>query len=82
GDKVKITMKFRGREQTRPEMGFKLLQRLAEDVAEHGFVEFAPKQEGRTMTMVLGPTKKKTEALAEQKAARAAAEKAKQEAQK
>jgi translation initiation factor IF-3 len=82
GDKVKITMKFRGREQTRPEMGFKLLQRLAEDVAELGFVEFAPKQEGRNMTMVLGPTKKKTEAVAEQKAARAAAEKAKQEAEK
>jgi translation initiation factor IF-3 len=82
GDKVKITMKFRGREQTRPEMGFKLLQRLAEDVVEHGFVEFAPKQEGRNMTMVLGPTKKKTEAVAEQKAARAAAEKAKQEAEK
>ena len=82
GDKVKITMKFRGREQTRPEMGFKLLQRLAEDVTEHGFVEFAPKQEGRNMTMVLGPTKKKTEAVAEQKAARAAAEKAKQEAEK
>ena len=45
GDKVKVTMKFRGREQTRPEMGYKLLQRLAEDVAEFAFVEFAPKQE-------------------------------------
>jgi translation initiation factor IF-3 len=75
GDKVKITMKFRGREQTRPELGYKLLQRLAEDVAEVAFVEFAPKQEGRNMTMVLGPTKKKTEAVAEQKAARAAKEK-------
>jgi translation initiation factor IF-3 len=51
------------------------LQRLAEDVAEVAFVEFAPKQEGRNMTMVLGPTKKKTEAVAEQKAARAAKEK-------
>jgi translation initiation factor IF-3 len=68
-------MKFRGREQTRPELGYKLLQRLAEDVAEVAFVEFAPKQEGRNMTMVLGPTKKKTEAVAEQKAARAAKEK-------
>ncbi|MBU6314177.1 MAG: translation initiation factor IF-3 [Actinomycetales bacterium] len=72
GDKVKVTMKFRGREQTRPEMGYKLLQRLAEDVAECAFVEFAPKQEGRNMTMVLGPTKKKTEAVAEAKAARKA----------
>ena len=72
GDKVKVTMKFRGREQTRPELGYKMLQRLAEDIAEVGFVEFAPKQEGRNMTMVLGPTKKKTEAVAEAKAARKA----------
>ena len=76
GDKVKVTMQFRGREQTRPELGFKLLQRLAEDVAQVAFVEFAPKQEGRNMTMVLGPTKKKTEAVAEQRAARKAKEQA------
>ena len=76
GDKVKVTMQFRGREQTRPELGFKLLQRLAEDVAAVAFVEFAPKQEGRNMTMVLGPTKKKTEAVAEQRAARKAKEQA------
>jgi len=74
GDKVKVTMQFRGREQTRPELGFNLLQRLAEDVALFAFVEFAPKQEGRNMTMVLGPTKKKTEAVAEQRAARKAKE--------
>lgn len=72
GDKVKITMQFRGREQTRPELGYKLLQKLAQDISEFGFVEFAPKQEGRNMTMVLGPTKRKTEAVAEQKAARKA----------
>ena len=72
GDKVKVTVQFKGREQTRPEMGFRLLQRLAEDVAEIAFVEFAPKQEGRNMTMVLGPTKRKTEAVAEAKAARKA----------
>jgi translation initiation factor IF-3 len=53
-------------------MGFRLLQRLAEDVAATGFVEFAPKREGRSMTMVLGPVKKKSEALAEAKRARAA----------
>jgi translation initiation factor IF-3 len=76
GDKVKVTMQFRGREQTRPELGYKLLQRLAEDVALIAFVEFAPKQEGRNMTMVLGPTKKKTEAVAEQRAARKAKEQA------
>ena len=39
GDKVKVTIMFRGREQSRPELGFRLLQRLAEDVAELGFVE-------------------------------------------
>jgi translation initiation factor IF-3 len=70
GDKVKVTVQFKGREQTRPEMGFRLLQRLAEDVAESGFVEFAPKREGRSMTMVLGPNRKKSEALAEAKRAR------------
>jgi translation initiation factor IF-3 len=67
GDKVKVTVQFKGREQTRPEMGFRLLQRLAEDVASTGFVEFAPKREGRSMTMVLGPLKKKSEAVAEAK---------------
>jgi translation initiation factor IF-3 len=73
GDKVKITIMFRGREQHRPELGFRLLQRLAEDVSELGFVESAPKQDGRNMTMVLGPTKKKAEARAEAKAAKAEA---------
>jgi len=58
-------------------MGFRLLQRLAEDIAEIGFVEFAPKREGRSMTMVLGPLKKKSDALAEAKRARAAAAKVK-----
>jgi translation initiation factor IF-3 len=67
GDKVKVTVQFKGREQTRPEMGFRLLQRLAEDVATIGFVEFAPKREGRSMIMVLGPLKKKSDAVAEAK---------------
>jgi translation initiation factor IF-3 len=71
GDKVKITIMFRGREQSRPELGFRLLQRLAQDVQELGFVESAPKQDGRNMIMVLGPVKKKGEAKAEAKAARA-----------
>ena len=47
---------FRGREQCRPELGYRLLQRLAEDVTELGFVEAAPKQDGRNMIMVLGRT--------------------------
>jgi translation initiation factor IF-3 len=70
GDKVKITIMFRGREQHRPELGFRLLQRLAEDVTELGFVESAPKQDGRNMIMVLGPHKKKAEAKVEAQAAR------------
>jgi translation initiation factor IF-3 len=57
GDKVKITIMFRGREQSRPELGYRLLQRLGEDVAELGFVESAPKQDGRNMIMVLAPHK-------------------------
>jgi translation initiation factor IF-3 len=70
GDKVKVTIMFRGREQSRPELGFRLLQRLAEDIQEFGFVESAPKQDGRNMIMVIGPTKKKSEAKAEARRAR------------
>ena len=70
GDKVKITIMFRGREQHRPELGFRLLQKLAEDVTELGFVESSPKQDGRNMIMVLGPHRKKAEAKAEVKAER------------
>jgi translation initiation factor IF-3 len=64
GDKVKVTIMFRGREQSRPELGYKLLQRLAGDVEELGFVESQPKQDGRNMIMVIGPHRKKAEAKA------------------
>src|SRR5512142_2486335 len=57
GDKVKITIMLRGRGQSRPELGFRLLQRLAEDVADLGYVEAQPKQDGRNMTMVMAPHK-------------------------
>nr|WP_305999739.1 translation initiation factor IF-3 [Blastococcus carthaginiensis] len=57
GDKVKITVMFRGREQSRPEMGYRLLQRLAADVSELGVVESNPKQDGRNMVMVIAPHK-------------------------
>ena len=70
GDKVKVTIMFRGREQSRPELGFRLLQRLAQDVAELGFVESLPKQDGRNMIMVLGPHRKKAAALADREADR------------
>lgn len=58
GSKVKVTIMFRGREQSRPELGFRLLDRLANDVAEYGVVETKAKQDGRNMTMVLGPVRK------------------------
>ena len=65
GDKVKVTIMFRGREQSRPELGFRLLQRLAGDIEELGFVESQPKQDGRNMVMVIGPHRRKSEARAE-----------------
>ena len=68
GDKVKVTIMFRGREQSRPELGFRLLQKLADDVNELGFVESQPKQDGRNMIMVIGPHRKKAETKAERSA--------------
>jgi translation initiation factor IF-3 len=72
GDKVKVTIMFRGREQSRPELGFRLLQRLAGDVEELGFVESQPKQDGRNMIMVIGPHRKKSDAKSERAAERPA----------
>ncbi len=65
GDKVKAMIQFRGREQQRPEMGIRLLQKFADDVAEVGIVESSPRIDGRNMVMVIGPTKNKAEAKAE-----------------
>lgn len=70
GHKVKITIMFRGREQSRPELGYRLLQRLAEEIVEFGVVESSPKQDGRNMIMVVAPTKRKADARAERDAAR------------
>jgi translation initiation factor IF-3 len=53
--KVKVTIMFRGREQTHPERGRDLLMRLAEDVKELGMIESPPIQDGRNMVMVLAP---------------------------
>ncbi|WP_253830281.1 translation initiation factor IF-3 [Prauserella aidingensis] len=58
GNKVKVTIMFRGREQSRPELGFRLLERLADDVSDLAFIESKPKQDGRNMIMVLAPHKK------------------------
>ena len=66
GSKVKVTIMFRGREQSRPELGFRLLQRLADDIVDYGFVETNAKQDGRNMTMVVAPHRgQKTRAKAQ-----------------
>ena len=71
GDKVKITVMFRGREQSRPEMGYRLLQRLAADVAELGVVESNPKQDGRNMVMVIAPHRNQAASDAARRTAKA-----------
>jgi translation initiation factor IF-3 len=65
GDKVKVTIMFRGREQSRPDAGRRLLQRLADDVGDLGVIEHSPVIEGRNMSLTLGPTRKKAEAREE-----------------
>ena len=57
GDKVKVTMRFRGREMAHQNHGRELLERVAEDIAELGKVENMPKMEGRQMIMMIGPAK-------------------------
>jgi len=69
GDKVKVIVVFRGREQSRPEMGVKLLGKLADEVAELGAVESKPSLDGRNMVMVIGPLKNKADAKLEAKRA-------------
>jgi translation initiation factor IF-3 len=56
-DKVKVTIMFRGREVTHPERGVALLNKLAEELVDVGTVEQSPLQDGRNMTMMLGPSK-------------------------
>jgi translation initiation factor IF-3 len=58
GDKVKITIQFRGREMAHPEFGRKICDKVATDVSEVGSIEQMPKREGRTMVMFLQPLKK------------------------
>ena len=55
GDKVKVTLRFRGREMAHLNLGRELFERVAEDVTEHGKVENMPKMEGRQMIMIIGP---------------------------
>ena len=68
GDKTKVTLRFRGREMAHQEFGHRLIERVKNDMVEHGVVEQYPKMEGRQLVMVLGPkkvaVKKKTEPAA------------------
>jgi translation initiation factor IF-3 len=57
GNKVKLTIMFRGREMAHPELGLRILERIAEEVSGIAIVESAPRQDGRNMTMVLHPAK-------------------------
>jgi translation initiation factor IF-3 len=59
GDKVKVSLRFRGRERERPEFGERVMKRLAAEMAELGTVEQAPMMEGRQMTMTLAPVRRK-----------------------
>jgi translation initiation factor IF-3 len=80
GDKVKAMILFRGREQSRPEQGVRLLQKFAEDVAEFGSVESTPTIDGRNMVMVIGPMKNKADAKAEANAKKDAQKRSAREA--
>lgn len=59
GDKAKVTLRYRGREMAHQELGMQLLKRVEEDLVEYGGVEQFPKMEGRQLTMVIAPKKKK-----------------------
>ena len=60
GNKVKLTIMFRGREMAHPELGLRILERIADEVGEIAMVESAPRQDGRNMTMVLHPVRKES----------------------
>jgi translation initiation factor IF-3 len=65
GARVKVTIMFRGREMAHTDLGRKILDRLVEDLGDTAVVEAQPKQDGRNMVMVIGPTKKAAEQRAE-----------------
>ena len=67
GDKVKVTIMLRGREQSRPIGGVELLEKLADEVQDYGTVESAPKQEGRNIIMTIAPKGKKVHTQSEQR---------------
>ena len=73
GDKVKVTIMFRGREQAHPERGRALLERLFEDLGAIATIESQPLQEGRNMSMLVAPTREATKQAKEPEAADAPA---------
>ena len=58
GDKVKVSLRFRGREMAHPEIGMQLMSRVTEDLSEQSTVEYEPKLEGQQITMILAPKKR------------------------
>lgn len=72
GDKVKVQLRFRGREQSRPEVGLKLMNRMADDLSEYGTVESAPRVDGRSMVMVIAPNRRKSATKSDQRRRREA----------
>ncbi len=65
-DKVKVTIRFRGRERERPDFGRELMERLADEISDYGTVEQSPKLEGGSMTMVLAPVRQSKSSSGEQ----------------
>ncbi len=59
GDKVKVSLRFKGRESLHPEIGLEMLERVQKDLSEHASVESHPKLEGHQLTMILAPLSKK-----------------------
>ena len=59
GDKVKVVVQFQGREQSRPELGYRIMEKLSQHFTDSASVEFGPKHEGRNMIMILAPSVKK-----------------------
>jgi translation initiation factor IF-3 len=57
GDKVKVTLRFRGREMAHMDLGRELLERVAKDIEEIGKIEAMPRVEGRQMVMMIGPNR-------------------------
>ncbi len=80
-DKVKVTLRFRGREMAHKDMAAKLLDRIRDDLAEMSKVEFHPKMEGRQMIMIIAPDKTAAERVAKQRAEEAKAIEARDKAE-